>query len=151
MSWTEDRIATLTKLWEGGATASRIAEELGGVSRNAVIGKAHRLGLKARPSPVKPSDKKGEQAAAAVPATAPDDVIIQTPPAPSRRASPPPPTTIKRRCCCAIFLKTGTYSFIVCFSRDGIRIEPPSEMTTFFIALVFVPDTHRVVEYVLLP
>ena len=56
MSWTDERIEKLTKMWEGGATASQIAEELGGVSRNAVIGKAHRLGLKARPSPVKASD-----------------------------------------------------------------------------------------------
>ena len=58
MSWTDERIATLKKMWEGGATASQIAEELGGVSRNAVIGKAHRLGLKSRPSPVKANDKK---------------------------------------------------------------------------------------------
>jgi GcrA cell cycle regulator len=58
MSWTDERIATLTKMWESGATASQIAEELGGVSRNAVIGKAHRLGLKARPSPVKPNEEK---------------------------------------------------------------------------------------------
>jgi GcrA cell cycle regulator len=57
MSWTDERIDQLTKMWEGGATASQIAEELGGVSRNAVIGKAHRLGLKARPSPVKPNEK----------------------------------------------------------------------------------------------
>ena len=58
MSWTEERIAALTKMWEGGSTASQIAEELGGVSRNAVIGKAHRLGLKARPSPVKAKEAK---------------------------------------------------------------------------------------------
>ncbi|AOL22942.1 GcrA cell cycle regulator [Erythrobacter litoralis] len=58
MSWTDERIAMLKKMWEGGATASQIAEELGGVSRNAVIGKAHRLGLKSRPSPVKANDKK---------------------------------------------------------------------------------------------
>lgn len=58
MSWTDERIATLQKMWEGGATASQIADELGGVSRNAVIGKAHRLGLKARPSPVKAKDEK---------------------------------------------------------------------------------------------
>ena len=62
MSWTDERIELLTKLWEGGATASQIAEELGGVSRNAVIGKAHRLGLKARPSPVKPNDKSSDRA-----------------------------------------------------------------------------------------
>lgn len=57
MSWTDERIATLKKMWEGGATASQIADELGGVSRNAVIGKAHRLGLKSRPSPVKASEQ----------------------------------------------------------------------------------------------
>ena len=57
MSWTDERIATLKKMWEGGSTASQIAEELGGVSRNAVIGKAHRLGLKSRPSPVKATKK----------------------------------------------------------------------------------------------
>jgi GcrA cell cycle regulator len=57
MSWTDERIEKLTKMWESGATASQIADELGGVSRNAVIGKAHRLGLKARPSPVKPNEK----------------------------------------------------------------------------------------------
>ena len=60
MSWTEERIAKLKSLWEGGATASQISEELGGVSRNAVIGKAHRLGLKARPSPVKTSAAKAK-------------------------------------------------------------------------------------------
>jgi GcrA cell cycle regulator len=64
MSWTDERIATLKKMWEGGATASEIAAELGGVSRNAVIGKAHRLGLKARPSPVKANEKKKPAAAA---------------------------------------------------------------------------------------
>ncbi len=63
MSWTDERIATLKKMWEGGSTASQIAEELGGVSRNAVIGKAHRLGLKSRPSPVKANDKKKKAAA----------------------------------------------------------------------------------------
>ncbi|MBT0669779.1 GcrA cell cycle regulator [Novosphingobium profundi] len=62
MSWTDERIEKLTKMWEGGATASQIAEELGGVSRNAVIGKAHRLGLKARPSPVKANEKPARPA-----------------------------------------------------------------------------------------
>src|SRR3978361_761138 len=57
MSTPDERRATLRKLGDSGLTASQIAEELGGVSRNAVIGKAHRPGLKARPSPVKPNDK----------------------------------------------------------------------------------------------
>ncbi|WP_066560358.1 GcrA family cell cycle regulator [Croceicoccus bisphenolivorans] len=62
MSWTDERIEKLTKMWESGSTASQIAEELGGVSRNAVIGKAHRLGLKARPSPVKEKPVKAKPA-----------------------------------------------------------------------------------------
>ena len=70
MSWTEERIAKLKEMWEGGATASHIADDLGGVSRNAVIGKAHRLGLKARPSPVKEKDKPAPVAAAATAAPA---------------------------------------------------------------------------------
>ncbi len=70
MSWTDERIEKLTKMWEGGSTASQIADELGGVSRNAVIGKAHRLGLKARPSPVKANDKTEAAAPAARPVKA---------------------------------------------------------------------------------
>ncbi|WP_169566138.1 GcrA family cell cycle regulator [Sneathiella limimaris] len=45
MSWTEERIEKLKSLWGSGKTAAEIAEELGGVTRNAVIGKANRLGL----------------------------------------------------------------------------------------------------------
>ena len=48
MSWTHERIEQLKKLWEAGYTASNIATELGGITRNAVIGKAHRLGLSGR-------------------------------------------------------------------------------------------------------
>lgn len=56
MSWTDERIDQLKAMWEKGMTASQIADELGGVSRNAVIGKAHRLGLQSRPSPVKANE-----------------------------------------------------------------------------------------------
>ncbi len=73
MSWTEERIERLKSMWTEGATASQIADELGGVSRNAVIGKAHRLGLEARPSPVKPGEEKEtpkRSAKAAVPKAA---------------------------------------------------------------------------------
>ena len=87
MSWTDERIEKLTKMWEGGSTASQIADELGGVSRNAVIGKAHRLGLKARPSPVKANEKE---------AAAPSPVTPRAPkadapprPAPERRPVAP--------------------------------------------------------------
>ena len=53
MAWTEDRVAMLRELWTKGLSASQIAVKLGGVSRNAVIGKAHRLGLESRPSPIR--------------------------------------------------------------------------------------------------
>ena len=71
MSWTEERIERLKKMWHEGATASQIADELGGVSRNAVIGKAHRLGLEQRPSPVKPGEEKEHKAAPAAAAAKP--------------------------------------------------------------------------------
>ena len=48
MSWTEEKVEKLKELWGKGNTASQIAEILGGVSRNAVIGKAHRLNLSAK-------------------------------------------------------------------------------------------------------
>lgn len=81
MSWTDERIATLKKMWEGGSTASQIADELGGVSRNAVIGKAHRLGLKSRPSPVKANEKK--KAAPAKPKPAPKPAAKKAAPKPA--------------------------------------------------------------------
>ena len=48
MSWTEEKVAKLKELWGKGSTASQIAEIIGGISRNAVIGKAHRLNLSAK-------------------------------------------------------------------------------------------------------
>ena len=100
MSWTDERIATLKKMWEGGSTASQIADELGGVSRNAVIGKAHRLGLKARPSPVKAAEKKAAAVKKAKPAAKTvakkpqvraDAPPVESAPAPAPRASTPEP------------------------------------------------------------
>ena len=48
MRWTEEKVEKLKKLWGNGNTASQIAEIIGGISRNAVIGKAHRLNLSAK-------------------------------------------------------------------------------------------------------
>ena len=90
MSWTEERIERLKKMWHDGATASQIADELGGVSRNAVIGKAHRLGLEQRPSPVKPGDEKEHKKAAPAPAPAATKAApkAETPAARADRPSP---------------------------------------------------------------
>jgi GcrA cell cycle regulator len=76
MSWTDERIDRLKTMWENGLTASQIAEDLGGVSRNAVIGKAHRLGLKSRPSPVKANDPDAK------PAAKPKVKLVEKPAAP---------------------------------------------------------------------
>ena len=54
MAWTEDRVEVLKKLWAEGHSASQIAKQLGGVTRNAVIGKVHRLGLSGRATPSRP-------------------------------------------------------------------------------------------------
>lgn len=70
-SWTDQRIAQLKKLWQQGKSASEIAETLGGVTRNAVIGKAHRLGLSGRPSPIKTVTVKKTATAAKPAAKAP--------------------------------------------------------------------------------
>jgi len=81
-------------MWAQGATASQIADELGGVSRNAVIGKAHRLGLEQRPSPVKPGEekelKKPAAAAPAAPAAKPAQPKAESPRvAPAAQAEEP--------------------------------------------------------------
>ncbi|MDF1726494.1 MAG: GcrA family cell cycle regulator [Sulfitobacter sp.] len=74
MSWTDDRVETLKRMWGEGQSASQIAKELGGVTRNAVIGKVHRLGLsnrttgaapakaepKAKPAAPKPAEPKAK-------------------------------------------------------------------------------------------
>ena len=86
MSWTDERIDQLKKMWSDGATASQIADELGGVSRNAVIGKAHRLGLDARPSPVKPGEEKDKKTAAPAATAKP----AKADPAGKRPAAPTP-------------------------------------------------------------
>ena len=54
--WTEDRLSKLRELWDLKLSITKIGEQLG-VSRNAVAGKAHRLGLEKRQSPIKPSFK----------------------------------------------------------------------------------------------
>jgi len=99
MSWTDERIDKLREMWERGMTASQIADELGGVSRNAVIGKAHRLGLQARPSPVKATEAAPKPAAprASKPAPAPrSETPAEAAPAkPQARPAEPRPAPVQ--------------------------------------------------------
>ena len=93
MSWTDERVETLKRMWAEGQSASQIAKELGGVTRNAVIGKVHRLGLSNRnddtpeaaaPAPeVKPAAPAPAAAAAPKPEPAPE-------PKPAAAAAPEP-------------------------------------------------------------
>jgi GcrA cell cycle regulator len=84
MKWTDERVAMLTKLWAEGLSASQIAKQLGGVTRNAVIGKVHRLGLSGRAKPSSPARK----AAAAKTAAAAARRAAGKTAAPRKRAKP---------------------------------------------------------------
>ena len=70
MSWTDERIQELTRLWQAGHSASEIGKRLG-VSKNSIVGKAHRLKLPSRPSPIKQQQRADADAAGASPAAQP--------------------------------------------------------------------------------
>lgn len=96
MSWTDDRVETLKKMWSEGQSASQIAKELGGVTRNAVIGKVHRLGLSNRAgAAVGAAEKEAEKPAAAPEAKAeprPKPTLVKTAPEPAEdRPAPAAP------------------------------------------------------------
>ena len=103
MSWTDERVERLKKMWSEGQSASQIAKDLGGVTRNAVIGKVHRLGLsnRAGSSPAPAPEKKSARAAqapASKPATKPEDKVIEVtvqprkPIVPAGQPLPPQPS-----------------------------------------------------------
>ena len=94
MAWTEDRVEILSKLWAEGLSASQIAKELGEVTRNAVIGKVHRLGLSGRAKPSNPTKKSSRKA------TVVRTRAVRIPSAPRKQrptivAPPPPPIEAK--------------------------------------------------------
>jgi GcrA cell cycle regulator len=92
MSWTDERVETLKRMWNEGQSASQIAKELGGVTRNAVIGKVHRLGLSNRVG-------GGHDEEEAAPAPAPAAAAAKPEPAPRpdpapRAEAPRPAATV---------------------------------------------------------
>ena len=112
MAWTEDRVSVLSKLWAEGLSASQIATQLGGVTRNAVIGKVHRLGLSGRATPSRPSKRKITTPRAT--AAAPKTVIARAPrPAPAI-APAPPPIEAKR-------MADGEYATILTITEDTCK------------------------------
>ncbi|MPL74126.1 GcrA cell cycle regulator [Rhodobacter sp. 140A] len=94
MSWTDERVELLKKMWSEGQSASQIAKELGGVTRNAVIGKVHRLGLSNRAGSEGAAPETEAPAAkpAVEPAPTPEPVAARPEPAPEPvRAAPAQP------------------------------------------------------------
>lgn len=113
MAWTEDRVAVLSKLWAEGLSASQIAKQLGGVTRNAVIGKVHRLGLSGRATPSRPAKRKIKTPRAT--ARAPKTAIARAPrPAPAPIAPPPPPIEAKR-------MANGEYATILTITESTCK------------------------------
>lgn len=97
MSWTDERVETLKRMWAEGQSASQIAKELGGVTRNAVIGKVHRLGLSNRVGG-KDEDEAAPAAAPAAPRVDPAPAAARPEPAapkaePARPAAERPAAT----------------------------------------------------------
>ena len=88
MSWTDDRVEVLKKMWGEGQSASQIAKELGGVTRNAVIGKVHRLGL---------SNRAGSSSAATAKKEAKSKATSKTASAPKTKVEPKTEPAIKPR------------------------------------------------------
>ena len=91
MAWTDDRVATLSKMWGEGQSASQIAKELGGVTRNAVIGKVHRLGLSNRSTGGAKSASKTTAAKPAARAAKPTAAKAKAAPASLVPRTPIPP------------------------------------------------------------
>ncbi|WP_299642232.1 GcrA family cell cycle regulator [uncultured Ruegeria sp.] len=87
MSWTDERVELLKKMWGEGQSASQIAKELGGVTRNAVIGKVHRLGLSNRTAGASPAKAEPKEK----PAPAPK-AEAKPKPAPKTEPARPAPT-----------------------------------------------------------
>ena len=103
-AWTEDRVQALTRLWRDGQSASQIARALaGGVTRNAVIGKVHRLGLSGRAKPSTPPSRspRAAQSRGRVlrAASAPRRVTLLPPAAPSAEVGAATIQTVRRGQC----------------------------------------------------
>jgi GcrA cell cycle regulator len=110
MGWTDERVETLKKLWQDGLSASQIAKQLGGVTRNAVIGKVHRLGLSGRAAPSKPARpafKPPRPARAAVAAPPPPRRVAE--PAASNVPAVPAPRPIDEKPGTATVLTLGAH------------------------------------------
>ena len=153
MAWTEDRVSVLTKLWAEGLSASQIAKQLGCVTRNAVIGKVHRLGLSGRAKPSRPSTPRtGKPSAPRTRTVA--KVSVRRPAArPIPKAPPPPPIEAKP-------LANGEYATVLTLSEHmckwpigdpsktdfrfcGRKTDPATPYCTAHSAVAYQPSRRR--------
>lgn len=131
MAWTEERVETLKKLWGDGLSASQIAKHLGGVTRNAVIGKVHRLGLSGRAAPSRPARHPAAKPAPrprAQPAAPVSTVKARPAAAPQPAARPAPaPVEAKR-------LASGEYATVLTLKDSMCKwpIGDPADTTFRF-------------------
>jgi GcrA cell cycle regulator len=132
MDWSEEQIGRLRSLWSEGHSTAEIGRRMG-ISKNAVVGKAHRLNLSARPSPIR--RVPGQPAAPRAPRPAPMraverpafiarafSVVGQAPalrpaPAPRPVAPPPPPPRLSSASCCWPIGEPGKAGFRFCSER----------------------------------
>jgi GcrA cell cycle regulator len=121
MTWTDERVAELIRLWEAGQSASVIGKMLG-VSKNSVVGKAHRMKLRSRPSPIK-RDAIRKATAKPAPILSPRPVQIAPRPAAPR---PAPRRTGKGPHCLWPFGDPGTPEFHFC-EDDAVPGKPYCE------------------------
>lgn len=123
MAWTEERVETLKKLWADGLSASQIAKQLGGVTRNAVIGKVHRLGLSGRATPSRPTRRPAPpRPAAQRRAASPRNASKPKPAAPPARAEARAPAPAPARPVAPIkpaVLPSGEYATVMTL-REGM-------------------------------
>lgn len=90
-SWTDERVELLRRLWDDGLSASQIALQIGGISRNAVIGKVHRLGLAGRVKPIGPAAANGRRRVDEIEVEVETAAIVEEP------TLPDPPAIVAHR------------------------------------------------------
>lgn len=145
--WSEERTALLRKLWAEGLSASQIATQLGGVTRNAVIGKIHRLGLAGRATPSRPAKRpvRARSSIRFVPSSVLKPIKVQppTPTAEDLHNTPPEGAlTIET-------VRDGQCKYMAGEGPDALvcgRRTPLGSWCSLHVKLVYQPSRKREVE-----
>ena len=154
MAWDDERVELLKKLWAEGLSASQIASKMGGVTRNAVIGKVHRLGLSGRATPAKPKrgcSTSNISASAAVTKSTPTPTTTSLPSAPEPEFTAPiildtgdltTVATLQRNMCKWPVGDPATDDFHFC----GQSTQPGKSYCAYHAHMAFQPPQRRSAE-----